>query len=79
MVKLTDSISSQLFALIKEQTEQVHAKEPNALIYYAFKVQDKDEIIFVEKYAYLFPDQVSIRLDFFFRIMQSVFLFFGPV
>ena len=37
-------------ALVTEVTQKVQANEPDTLIYYAFRVQGKDEIVVVERY-----------------------------
>ncbi|KAJ9202995.1 hypothetical protein DTO166G4_7665 [Paecilomyces variotii] len=64
--------ADELIAIGKECAEKVHATEPDTLIYYALKVQDKDEVIFVEKYKNQATVDAHLKTEHFQQLAAKV-------
>ncbi|KAJ5377746.1 uncharacterized protein N7496_005155 [Penicillium cataractarum] len=47
----------EVAALVTEVVKKVQEHEPDTLVYYAIKVQDKNEIVIIERYK----DQAAIK------------------
>ncbi|KAJ5886445.1 Ras-related C3 botulinum toxin substrate 1 [Penicillium subrubescens] len=47
----------EVAALVAEVVKKVQENEPGTLIYYAIKVQDKNEIVIIERYK----DQAAVK------------------
>lgn len=59
----------ELAAHIAELTRQVHAHEPDTLIYYSFSIKDGNEIMVVERYR----DQEALQI----HLLNPYFQEFG--
>ncbi|KAJ5110919.1 hypothetical protein N7532_001454 [Penicillium argentinense] len=55
----------EVTALITEVTKKVQENEPDTLLYYAFRVQGKDEIVIVERYKNQAAVQTHVKSGYF--------------
>ncbi|PTB34913.1 uncharacterized protein TrAFT101_009441 [Trichoderma asperellum] len=55
----------ELAALIAEVTTNVQANEPDTLVYYAIRVQKKNEIVIIERYKNQAAVQAHLKAPYF--------------
>ncbi|CAL5866521.1 uncharacterized protein PFLUO_LOCUS730 [Penicillium psychrofluorescens] len=55
----------EVIALVTEVVRKVQENEPDTLLYYAFRVQDKNEIVVVERYKNQAAVKTHVQSSYF--------------
>ncbi|KAJ5632915.1 hypothetical protein N7490_009254 [Penicillium lividum] len=55
----------EVATLVTELVKKVQENEPNTLLYYAFQVQEKNEIVIIERYQNQAAVQAHVKAPYF--------------